>query len=333
MKIIGRNCMELQKFTEKMVKALTEYYGAEAEIKIHKVNKNNGIRLQGICVLKKGKNIAPTVYLESFLERYLNGEIFGELVKEMITFIEKNQLMQDFDMNFFVNYENVKKKLVLRLIHKEKNRDLLSLVPYMEFQDLAIVCHCILMTEEIGTGTILIYKEHLKMWQIEEETLFKDAFENSPKTEPFEILKMSEMVRSILERSIKERIEEICGDYFCDKDLLLNSTLDNITSELEGKQIPMYVITNEKRYYGAACMVYPNMLEKIAEKLQDDFYIIPSSIHEIIVVAKNQGIDSFGLNEMIREVNMAQVEEEEWLSDHTYLYQRKNHKLISVTNH
>lgn len=325
--------MELQKFTEKMVKALTEYYGEEAEIKIQKVNKNNGILLQGVCVLKKGKNIAPTVYMESFFERYLSGEIFGELVKKMITFIEKNQLTQDFDTDFFINYENVKKKLVLRLIHKEKNQGLLSRIPYMEFQDLAIVCHCVLMTEEIGMGTILIYKEHLKMWQIEEETLFKDAFENSPRIEPFEILKMSEMVRNILEKSIKERIEEICGDYFYDKDLLLNSTLDNITSELEEKQIPMYVITNEKRYYGAACMVYPNMLEKIAEKLQDDFYIIPSSIHEIIVVAKNQGIDSFSLNEMIKEVNMAQVEEEEWLSDHTYLYQRKNHKLISVTNH
>ena len=242
-------------------------------------------------------------------------------------------MLQDFDMNFFMNYENVKKKLVLRLIHQEKNRDLLSLVPHIKFQDLAIVCHCVLMTEEIGAGAILIYKEHLKMWQIEEEILFKDAFENSPKIEPYHILKMSEMVRSILERTTKERIEEICGEYYFDKELLLNSTLDHMTRELEEQQIPMYVITNENRYYGAACMVYPNMLEIIAEKLQDDFYIIPSSIHEIIVVAKKQCIDSFGLNEMIEEVNMTQVEAEEWLSNHTYLYQRKTQKLISITNH
>lgn len=324
--------MELDKFTEKIVSALSGYYGTEVEIKTHKVYKNNGILMQGVCVLEKGKNIAPTVYLNSFLNRYEKGECFGALVKEIVDFTEKNQINKDLEMDFFRNYDEVKSKLVLRLIHLEKNQELLNKVPFIKYHDLAIVCHCVVITEEIGVGAILIQKEHLNTWKIEEEILFQDAFKNSPKIEPYQILKMSDVVKKILQESIREKVDEICGEYSCDREILFQNTLKNMESEIEEKHIPMYVLTNEKRYYGAACMVYPDVLDTIAHELQDDFYILPSSIHEIIVVAKTECADSFSLNEMIEEVNRTQVEEDEWLSDHTYLYQRKNQKLISVTN-
>ena len=58
--------MNLEQFTEKTVKALSEYFGPEVEIKTHKVYKNNGVLLQGVCALEKGKNIAPTIYLNDF---------------------------------------------------------------------------------------------------------------------------------------------------------------------------------------------------------------------------------------------------------------------------
>ena len=325
--------MELQRFTEKTVKALSEYYGKEAEVKTHKIYKNNGVLLQGVCALKNGKNIAPTIYLNTFLERYQKGEIFGTLIKEMIQVLEDSQVSKDFNTEFFMDYEKVRKKLVLRLIHLEKNKELLMKVPYIQFQDLAIVCHCLLMTEEIGMGAILIHKEHLKIWNVEEEILFRDAFENGPRMEPCRVLKMSEIIKKILKNSVQERIEEICEEYVCDKETLLEETLDHMAQEMEENHIPMYVLTNEKCCYGAACLIYPQMLEIIAEKLQNDFFVIPCSVHEIILISKTDSINSFDLNEMINEVNTTQVEEEEWLSNHTYLYQRNNKKLISITNH
>ena len=94
----------------------------------------------------------------------------------------------------------------------------------------------------------------------------------------------------------------------------------------------MFVLTNQNRYYGAACLVYPDMLEVIGEMLQDDFYILPSSVHEVIFLGKNGCMDSAALNEMIEEVNRTQVDEEEWLSDHAYLYDRKSKKFISIAN-
>ena len=250
----------------------------------------------------------------------------------MISIIEENQPEKDFDVRFFMNYEEVKKKLVIRLVDWETNRELLSKVPFLEFQDLAVLCYCLVMSEEIGTGTILIHKEHLKYWNIDERELLRDAIENASRIEPYQIRKMSELVKDIMWESLQEQINEICEEYVCDKETLLKSTLENMSKELEEKQIPMYVLTNQKRCYGASCLVYPNMLEILAEKLQDDFYIIPSSVHETIIIAKDGCMDSASLNSMIEEVNHTQVDKEERLSDHTYLYVRKSKKLLSITN-
>ena len=76
--------MCLEEFTNKVEKALIRYYGEEAEVKSQKVQKNNGVLLYGICVMKKGKNIAPTIYLNEFYEQYEEGITFGEVIKEML---------------------------------------------------------------------------------------------------------------------------------------------------------------------------------------------------------------------------------------------------------
>ena len=274
--------MELQKFTEKILKALREYYGQDAEVRSHSVYKNNGILLQGICVLEKGMNIAPTVYLNDFVDRYEEGELFSDIIKEIVEIIEKNKVTNHLNVDFFMDYEQVKRKLVLRLINRKKNEELLKHVPYLKFKDLAIVCHCIMITEEIGNGSILIHKHHLETWGILEDTLLQDAFKNSPIIEPYSILKISEMMKNMLRETIKEQIEEICEEDSRYKEALLESTMENMIQEIEEKHIPMFVLTNQNRYYGATCLVYPDMLEVIGEMLQDDFYILPSSVHEVI---------------------------------------------------
>lgn len=322
--------MELYEFTQKVTRALSDYLGEEAEVKEHKIYKNNGVLLHGICALEKGRNIAPTVYVNDFFERYQSGESFGGIMQEVIDILEKNRVEESIDVAFFTEYENVKKRLVLRLIHGEKNKELLKEVPHQKFMDLAIVCHCIMTSEEIGYGSILIHKQHLQVWGIEEETLFQDAFKSSPKIEPYSILKISELVKDIMRGSVKARIDQMHGVKKERKEELLNVTLENMAREME--EIPMYVLTNCRRYYGAACLVYPAVLEIIAEKLQGDFYILPSSVHEVIVTKKMDTTEETALNQMVEEVNQTQVAKEEWLSNHAYLYQSSTGKIISVTN-
>ena len=69
-------------------------------------------------------------------------------------------------------------------------------------------------------------------------------------------------------------------------------------------------------------MFYPHVLEMIGEILKEDFYILPSSIHEVIILPKSKGIAKEELDAMIQDINHTQVDTEEVLSDHSYLYER-----------
>jgi len=322
--------MELQEFTEKIIQALKEFYGPQTRIESHQIYKNNGFKLQGICVLMPEKNIAPTVYLNHFFEAFSKGEDFGEILSQIITLYEENQVSQNLDVDFFLDYLKVKKRLVLRLIHREKNKELLKDIPHRTFQDLAVVCHCMIVNRFIGTGSILIHRNHLASWKIDEEELFQAAYENSPRLQPCQVNPMEDMVKEILGRAIEDKVEEICQEYPQNKDSLVKRTMEDVEQEIQAFPVPMYVLTNAGRYYGAACLLYDGILEKAAETIGGDFYILPSSVHEVILVAKQQGDGGMKFSKMIQEVNRSQVDPEEWLSDHAYLYKKEEKRVVSL---
>lgn len=320
--------MELIQFTEKVKNALEQYYGETAKIESQTVCKNNGLVLHGICVMKENHTIAPTIYLNRFWEQYEGGSSFGAIIQNLIKISEEHQVEGSINMDFFLDYEQVKHKLVYRLIHREKNRELLKEVPYREFGDLAIVCHCLILSDVIGNGTILIYKSHLEDWNINEETLFQDAGKNSPRLQPYRIQKMREIVREALSRVIRGQIEEIGEEYACDREALLERSLDEMLDQMENANVSMYVLSNEIKYFGAACLCYEGMLELLGNWIGSDYYILPSSVHEVILLSKAESVDQGNLSRMVREVNEMQVDKEEWLSDHAYLYKRKSKELV-----
>ncbi|MCI5586121.1 MAG: DUF5688 family protein [Lachnospiraceae bacterium] len=322
--------MELREFTEKIVSALEEFYGADARIETHHIYRNNGLKLQGICVLMSGRNIAPTVYLNHFFEAFLKGTDFGEILSQIITLYEENQISQNLDIDFFLDYRKVKKRLVLRLIHRERNKEMLKEVPHQVFHDLAVVCHCLLVNQNIGTGSILIHRHHLESWKIDEEELFRAAYENSPRIQPCQIHRMYDMVKEIMGRAVEDKVEEICQEYPQNKDDLVKRTMEDMEVEIQDFPVSMYVLTNAGRYYGAACLLYEGTLEKAAEKIGGDFYLLPSSVHEVILVAKQEKDKKTDFNKMVQEVNQSQVEPQEWLSDHAYLYKKEEKQLISL---
>lgn len=83
----------------------------------------------------------------------------------------------------------------------------------------------------------------------------------------------------------------------------------------------MYVLTNEWKLKGASALLYPELIEDIAQEENSDLIVIPSSIHEILIVEAS-GMDKDGISLMVQEVNSQQVDEQERLSDHAYFYKR-----------
>lgn len=77
---------------------------------------------------------------------------------------------------------------------------------------------------------------------------------------------------------------------------------------------------DSRKTYGACSILYPGMLEQLAERIGGDYYMIPSSVHEFLLVPREREQDREELKKMIAEVNRTELPPEEVLSDHLYLY-------------
>ena len=143
----------------------------------------------------------------------------------------------------------------------------------------------------------------MEMWGVSTEQLMKDAGENSPLALPGVCRDMG----SVLERICPGKAEEILPE--------------------DEPMLPMYVLSNSRMVNGAAVMLYPDILHNLSEVLKSDLYIIPSSVHEVIVFARNMAGDEKSLKEMIHTVNMTQLEPQDVLSDSLYFYDRIDEKI------
>lgn len=267
-------------------------------VNIHTVMKNNGKERQGITICEEGINISPTIYLEEYYEQYLQGEEFEQIVDDIIQLYKKVRFEKPWTGNELQNFESVKRNVVCKLINFDKNVEMLKDMPYEPFLDLAIVCYVIFDLNIHGTAIMTVKNEHLKMWNISREELIQLAKENSYRLLPAEFRKMKDIIAEMTGIDTKE-----------DDDF-------------------MYVLSNEQKSYGAVCMIYKKMLDIVALELKENFYIIPSSVHEVIIIPESKSPEKSEIEKMVKEVNETQVEAEERLSDRVYYYNIKDRSLI-----
>ena len=294
--------MSYETFCERMRDILQQYYGVEAEVKLQTVQKVNGVLLRGITVRHEGQTIMPTLYLEYYYDEYNSSVPLHDVVHHFILEYEKAKIEDDFDIGFFEFYDRVKPHLGYKLINYAMNKDLLKEIPHKRYLDLAIVCYCNIVDDRIGKGTILIRNEHLDIWKVEKDILIRDALKNMPVIFPPELINMADLLKELYD----DPAELIC------------------------RKLPMYVLTTKLRMYGAAAILYSGQLEAIAREVEDDFYLLPSSIHEIIILPKKYGTDEEYLSQMVDEINHEQLDIEEVLSNHAYLYSNLTKEITSL---
>lgn len=278
-----------QAFVTLVKETLQQELGENYVLTIQNVVKVNDTHRCGITIQKKGVNISPTIYLEEYYQQYQSGEVIEDIVECIISRYNDTEVTSDFDVKGILNFSSIKEKIMFKLINLEKNDEFLQNVPYVPFYDFAIVFYVFVDMHEIGSATITVKNNLLEIWNITKEELYDIAKENTSEKLPFHFLSMSVI------------LEELSGKW-C------------------GENHMMYVLTNSKRCLGASCILYEGTLEHIRETLEEDFYLIPSSIHEWIVIP----LSCFGcedeMNDIISEINETQVEEEEILGNRCYYY-------------
>ena len=281
-------CMDIRSFAEMVSRAVSEELGGNCQVKLQEVMKNNGVILQGLVILTGKQNLSPTIYLNSFLEAYEAGVSLVDIVAKILEIYSKDMPQHNVDMDFFREFDKVRSEICYRVVSRERNRLLLEHIPHVDFLDLSICFFYSYRNPALGSGSILIYNSHMDMWGCSTQAMMKLAQENTQRIYPWEIQNMSELFQ---------------GD------------------------IPMHVLSNRQKIHGAACMLYPGVLGAAAEKVRENLYILPSSIHEVILMPESVVDDVQYVKNMIHEVNTTQVEPEEILSDNLYLYQCQENRI------
>lgn len=285
--------MEMKDFVQKVRAVFEKRLGEKYRVEVREVRKNNGVVLHGLLILGGKGNVVPTIYLETFFAAYEDGVPLSEVIDRIFEIYMEETPRGSINMEFFRDFQRVRDRICYRLIRRQGNDRLLEDLPYVEFLDLAVCFYYAYSESRLGDGSILIHNSHRELWGVGIQDLMRCAEENTPRLFPGKASPMSEILREAMDaRDIPE----------------------------PRHPIRMTVLTNERRLHGAACILYPKLLEALAENKQNGFYILPSSIHEVILLDRQEGESTDGLRRMIYEINRSHVAPEEVLSDNLYYY-------------
>ena len=299
--------MSYNQFLEEVRAAVQERLGSDYEIRIQKITKNNGIVLDGLIIGKARKNIAPTIYLNSYYMHFTHGMPLQEILEDIISAYKENNDVTFGDMKELLDFKNLSDKVAFKLIQREKNQKLLKEVPYFEFLDLAVVFYLILDENIGGQMTALIHNSHMEPWGVEKEVLYRLAKRNTPILLPLKIKTMKEIMHDILKGHIEELgIDEMVDDFL----------------GLDPERPSLYVLSNIKQINGAGCILYDGSLKDFAASQNSDVIILPSSLHEVILVPDKGDLDYEELQNMVGQINESEVPEEDVLSNRIYKYSR-----------
>ena len=304
--------MEMDSFAKQVMSRVGNMLGGGHDVRIHRASKNNGVYRTGLQITGNGLDIAPVIYIDRYYGLYEKGEesIDSVAARVMDTYNrERRGGMMQVDMRKFLSYDRVRETIVYKLVSTGKNRELLEDIPHVDLMDLSIIFQCLVSREEQEMATILVHNVHMKLWDVTTEELHAAAEENTWKLLPYEIKSMTEVLCEIMREEDADSAD--LAEEFSDS-------------------VPMYVLSNKNRVEGAACMLYPGLIRDLADKFGKSFYIIPSSVHEVLILPTEDTEECAEIKSMIREINDTQVSPEEILSYSLYYYDREEGKIIML---
>lgn len=307
--------MNYQIFCEKLQEALGKDLPDDMRVEIHKVIKNNSLELDGLVILSNQENVSPNFYLQIYYEEYKKGETITSLVQKIKEIyyeeIEKSKQI-DTDMSF----GNCKERIIFRLVSYERNKRILKNIPHIPFLDMVIIFYVLLRQDEEGIGSVRITNKLVEQWELDTEAIFLLAKENTMLLFPKKICSMYSLMADMLHGTETDDLEDIFH-------------INDVHNRREENE--PYVITNESGINGAAVILYSDILDEVGLLFGGDYYLLPSSIHEMLAISASTTLSKQELRDMVCEVNESCVAREEVLSEQIYYYS-STAKTLNICN-
>ena len=298
--------MDFETFKENLVKdvksQLDERFGSDTTVEIHTVDKMNE-SYEAVTVKPEGSNIGVNINATEIYKSVQDGADYGTVVDKAVDMAE-NALdnRPDFDLTSIMDYEQMKSKLTMEVVSAERNAELLQTVPHKNMEDMAVVYRFLIDSTDEGRSSILVTNKMLDNYGITPEQLHADAVKNAPEIRPIVIQGMAEVLAKQM------GVED----------------LEMLGLNIPPEQEQIFVASVPDNIHGAGVLAYEDFMDKAAERAGGDFYILPSSIHELLIVPDNGMMDLKSLENMVREVNATTVDPSDKLTDNVYHYDSKD---------
>ena len=298
--------MDYENFKEQFIDDLKEKLyeqGIDANISVNEVKKLNE-SYEAVTVTPEGGNIGVNIGVDKFYDAYENGTSYDAVVDRAAEVVSVGLAQRpDIDVSSLTDYSQMKEKLAMEVVSTEANKEMLETVPHQNIEDMAVVYRFVLNSDDEGRSSILVTNQLLENMGVTPEQLHADAMENAPQIKPVEIKGMSEVMVEMMGPEQAEMMGIV---------------------PMDPKDEQMYVASVPDKVHGAGVLAYQDFMDKAAEKAGGDFFILPSSIHELLIVPDNGKMELKDLEAMVREVNATQVAPADKLTDSVYHYDSQN---------
>ena len=286
--------MVTKEFAQAVRDEVERIAGDGSRVTLQETMKNNGLKLTAVCILKEDEKVAPNVYLEGLSEQ----EDPKAAAEEVLRTVEEYRgaatgQEANIAIGLMQDKERFLKSVLPKVVNFDWNREQLGGIPYRRYLDLAITYKA-KVTE---AASITVSDGMAKTLGITEQELYDAAMENA-KEKGCVIKSLCEVLKPVYER-------------------------EGIVLPDEAYGIPLCIVSNPECLLGAYPICIGEMLKGISGKIGGDFYLIPSSMHEIIVFPAGDDVNTDNARLMIHEVNRCNVAPEERLSDSLYFYDSK----------
>lgn len=307
--------MSFEDFKQNVADSIKNHLPAkyeDAEISISTVTKNNDTKLTGITLKLEDSNISHGVYLDDYYKAYKEGADFDELIKKLAyTYVLNDD--KEYDANQLADFEMVKDKISCKVINAGNNKEFLKDKPHTDIEDLAVVYSVVLGKENNGIYSVMVDDMMLNTYGITVDELHETAVENLSK-------------QDVSFKTLRETFMEMMFP----NGVSGNDPFMAMMMPPEDAVPDIYVLSNDAGLYGASEILNTPFMDEIATQLGGDYIVLPSSVHETLIVPMSEDLDREALENMVQEVNVGAVRPEDRLSDHVYQYDSKNHELVRM---
>ena len=312
--------LSYESFKKRVMKEFLDYMPeryADCELELRKVPKVN-MCLTGVVIKPKGKKgsyCSPTFYLERMYDQYKNCDSFEKVMANQAIYLEESLKYLPDDI-LKIDVSSMKDKIIFQVVNTNENKEMIDLCPHRKFLDLTIVYRVIIKIDDTGVSGFLITNDIAEAEELTEKVLYQLAKKNTKKLFPFKSERIEETMGRLMRRwgADDREIEESFPD------------IDNIPANER-----VYVLSNEYEFFGANALLYKDVIGKVVKNIGTDCYILPSSVHDLVILSTDAFKESGKLINLVKETNNDHVRVSERLSNSIYRYNLVNGSLNRIS--